>query len=360
MRVSVRADAGAQGPRGVVQRGRDLQEARVQRLQAHREEADRVGEDEGRGRAGEDETDGVSEDPLPERRQPVIEAGEREQDAHRDHRPRHRVPHAGQARRHAHDRRRLQARGVHEREPERPRHHGGGGGEQDRVRQRGAEAGHRRGASGGGVARPDAAVGSPARRTPPPAPRGIRPRRPPPTSPSAARAARRAHGADSARIARGHGASAPAPAAPARRAAGGWPAAWPRCDRTCRTTRDRWPRSACGSRRWRRCRSPPALPSWPARCRPPATGAPSAARPDRTPASATGPARARSPAWPHPARGRRCGPADRRKGRTRASSPARRPSTRAGWATPRRGRDSCAGPTAAARRSRGARASRSR
>ena len=129
-----------------------------------------------------------------------------------------------------------------------------------------------------------------------------------------------------------------APGAPARRAAAGSPAAWPRRDRTCRTTRGRWPRSACGSRRSRRCRSRRALPSWPARRRPPGTGAPCGRvtpteRPQRArPRLARGLQRRRALL----AR-RRPGPAGRRTGRRRASSPARRPSTTAGSGSPRRG-----------------------
>ena len=88
-------------PRRVVEARRDLAEARVHRLQAHREEAHDVGEDEAGRRAGEEQAERAAEDALERGHQRVVGPGERQQHAHRDHRARQRVAHRGELGRHA-------------------------------------------------------------------------------------------------------------------------------------------------------------------------------------------------------------------------------------------------------------------
>ena len=121
-----RSRPSAEDPRRVVEARRDLAEARVHRLQADREEAHHVGEDEaGRG-AGEQQPEGPAERALERGHQGVVGPGEREQHAHRDHRARQRVAHRGQLGCHPHGGGAVQTARVGQQHREQGSHRGGG------------------------------------------------------------------------------------------------------------------------------------------------------------------------------------------------------------------------------------------
>lgn len=84
--VQGRPLAEAEAARGVVHVRRDLAQAGLDSLQSHREEAREVGIDQRGDAAGEQQPRADSQR-LPALGQPAVHAGQRDQHAHRDHRP---------------------------------------------------------------------------------------------------------------------------------------------------------------------------------------------------------------------------------------------------------------------------------
>jgi hypothetical protein len=131
----------AAGPRaqragGVVEARRDAGEARVHALKAHGEEAHRVGEEQPHRRAGEEEAHRPAGEARERRAHPVVERGQRDEDADRDHRARQRIAQRGEARRPAGGARRVEPSRIGQHDGEQAGEDGGDGGEPEGIRQK--------------------------------------------------------------------------------------------------------------------------------------------------------------------------------------------------------------------------------
>ena len=110
--------AKTEAARGIVHARRDLAEAGLDRLQGDGEEARQVGVHQRRDAAGQQQARIGAEERLPRRREPVVQPRQRNEHAHRDHRPRHRIAEPDHTVEHLRQPRARQPRGVAEHDRE--------------------------------------------------------------------------------------------------------------------------------------------------------------------------------------------------------------------------------------------------